>query len=370
MKKIIPHIKIVIPAVLIFLMFLVSCHRFTFVNQPYSAEINTSFEVGISVTSDHGIGAGHEWLYFGIMLPEGWTVEDSIIFTYEANIGRLVYSDSASQTMSLIDPAPPDHYWWCARSTQETWWGSALNYQFTPVIYTDAQTGMYFLDYMVGDGDNGLNNNRSNDHLITMGSPEVVTVTTANDYCPGSLRDAIDRVDFYGMINFNLSAGDTIFLQEGLSIYKDISIIGPENEPVIISGNHAHRVMYINVNRNTQLENLHLVHGISSAGGGLFCDVGSNTIFKNLTIAHNTADIGGGLYCAYSNAIYDSIQRCNIYFNHAGWKGNDIYSDHYQDVFLDTFTVLNPTGFYAHPMENFGFDILHAQIELIDADLY
>ncbi|MBE9483684.1 MAG: right-handed parallel beta-helix repeat-containing protein [Bacteroidetes bacterium] len=370
MKKKISSYRNIASGAMILLLLLISCYRFDFVIQPFSAEINSSFEVDVSVTTDHGIGAGHEWLYFGIMLPDGWTVEDSIIFTYEANIGRLVYSDSVSQAMSLIDPALPDHYWWCARSTQETWWGSALNYRFTPVIHTDAQTGMFFLDYMVGDSSNGLNTQRSDDHLITVGLPEVVTVTTANDYCPGSLRDAIDRVGFYGTIDFNLSPGDTIFLQEELRIYKDISIIGPQNSPVVISGNHTHRVMFIEANRNTQLENLHLVHGISSAGGGLFCDVGSNTIFINLTIAHNTADIGGGLYCAYSNAIYDSIQRCNIYFNHAGWNGNDIYSDHYQDVFLDTFTVLNPTGFYAHPMENFEFDILQAQIELIDADLY
>jgi len=45
-----------IPAVLIILLVFMSCYRFDFVNQPFSADINSSFEAEVSVSMNPGGG--------------------------------------------------------------------------------------------------------------------------------------------------------------------------------------------------------------------------------------------------------------------------------------------------------------------------
>jgi hypothetical protein len=45
-----------IPAVLVFLVAFAACYHIDFVNQPYSAEPNSSFEVEVSVSKDPGGG--------------------------------------------------------------------------------------------------------------------------------------------------------------------------------------------------------------------------------------------------------------------------------------------------------------------------
>jgi len=273
--------------------------------------------------------------------------------------------------MDSITPATLGYYWWVAEGSEEVWHSVGLTYNTYPVINTDSQAGMFFLDYMLGDNSNGLNFKRSNDHLITVDLPESITVSNSNNSGPGSLRTAIDDVDFYGSVYFDLNIGDTIFLQEQLDIYKDISIIGPENIPVVISGNNGHRVLFISAGRNPLLSNIHVVQGNSDNGGGIYCDRWSFTSLQNVSISNNFANIGGGIYCDLgASLIFDSINRCNIYLNSAGWRGNDLYSNIYQDIILDTFTVLYPTDYYAYPLENFSFNILDGKTEQIDADLY
>jgi hypothetical protein len=45
-----------IPAVLVFLLAFIACYHIDFVNQPFSAELNSSFEVEVSVSMDPGGG--------------------------------------------------------------------------------------------------------------------------------------------------------------------------------------------------------------------------------------------------------------------------------------------------------------------------
>ena len=70
MKKTILSFKNSIIAVLAFLLIFIACYQFDFVNQPFSADPNSSFVVEISATTTDG--GGDEFIpYFGIMLPEG-----------------------------------------------------------------------------------------------------------------------------------------------------------------------------------------------------------------------------------------------------------------------------------------------------------
>ncbi len=104
-------------------------------------------------------------------------------------------------------------------------------------------------------------------------------------------------------------------------------------------------------------------------GGGIYCD-NADPNLENVTITGNSAQTGGGIYChANSAPLFDSVNRSNIYFNSA-FEGKDLFSESFVKVILDTFSVLYPTGFYAKPISNFSFNILHGKITQVNADLF
>ena len=105
MKNKILSIKTPAIAFLVFLMLFCACYEFDFVNQPGLLVPNTAFEVHISVNTTSGYDGFLYYIpYFGVLLPEGWTVEDSIGFTSSINAGMFIYSDSLVQEMNLYDP--------------------------------------------------------------------------------------------------------------------------------------------------------------------------------------------------------------------------------------------------------------------------
>jgi parallel beta-helix repeat protein len=119
---------------------------------------------------------------------------------------------------------------------------------------------------------------------------------------------------------------------------------------------------------------LHLENSTISnnQGPGLYL-YGSDPTLKSVSIHNNGIGLpwrGGGIYCDdNSQPVFDETARCNIYLNRA-YQGNEIYSETLIEVIVDTFTVMNPTSFHAAPLENISFDILHAKVEQVDADLY
>ncbi|MCD4682828.1 MAG: hypothetical protein K8R86_06065, partial [Bacteroidales bacterium] len=118
------------------------------------------------------------------------------------------------------------------------------------------------------------------------------------------------------------------------------------------------------------LENLIISRSTATTGGGIYCSSNSCLSLELVTITDNFAsNAGGGICCSNSNLLFDSISRCNIYFNTA-LIGNDLYSDTLLEIIVDTFTVLYPTDYHAFPSENFYFDILNGKVEQVDADMY
>jgi hypothetical protein len=96
---------------------------------------------------------------------------------------------------------------------------------------------------------------------------------------------------------------------------------------------------------------------------------------ENVTISGNNANSGvyyggGGIYCDDSNLSFSAVIRCNIFLNFAARNGNDLFSNETLNVIVDTFTVLIPTNYFASPIDNFTFDILHSKIEQVNHDLY
>ena len=99
-------------------------------------------------------------------------------------------------------------------------------------------------------------------------------------------------------------------------------------------------------------------------GGGV---AGSGISISGGTIKENTATyFGGGVYkgghiYSLGNIDFSTLNRVSVYSNtvdDSNAIGNDIFSESFLDVVLDTFTVMNPTDYYCTPIDSFAFDIM------------
>jgi len=105
-------------------------------------------------------------------------------------------------------------------------------------------------------------------------------------------------------------------------------------------------------------------------------------VLENVSIFNNFAtQYGGGIYFYLNpaNSInFHTENRCSIYLNETDGErivGKDFYYDSWGypetiPVVVDTFTVFNPTSYFAYPTSHLTFDILNSTQELINADLY
>ena len=400
------HLIIVFTGLVIFIA---GCYQFDFVIQPHSAELNSSFEVQISVTMNDWRNNYKNYIgYFGIQLPEGWVVNDSIQYESDTNVGYFIYSSEMTLQVNNYFPPKEGYSWWVAESSDSVMYVEDDTFLFNPVINTSNDPGNYNITYYIFDSGNGMTGEYGNiwsyNNYITVGLPELVTVTNNNDSGPGSLRSAIDSVDFYGTITFDLDANDTLSLESQINVYKDVRISGDESQPVILSGNDTTRIfiiesgssptlsdlvitrgktgnqfpyedgggIYVNSNTTPVLKNLLICENYASrTGGGIFFGDNCTAYLENITIVNNEAEIysGGGMCARNCELDFDSINRCTIYDNISP-EGNDIYYTNNNKIFLDTFSVRYPTIYYVAGNPKFTFDIRHGKHEQLDSDIY
>ena len=179
------------------------------------------------------------------------------------------------------------------------------------------------------------------------------------------------------LTNVTISGNSTIFASGnggGICCYQS----SPTLTNVTISGNSINSAFGYGggiycYQSSPSLTNVIISENSASFGGGISCSH-SNPNLSNLTITGNSANnVGGGMLCIFSSQpIFSDTSRCSIYLNHVNNQGNgaDIFSLDFVEVIVDTFTVTTPTQYYASPLENFSFDILHGLSSQIDADLY
>jgi hypothetical protein len=136
----------------------------------------------------------------------------------------------------------------------------------------------------------------------------------------------------------------------------------------------------------TSVTNCKIFGRASTIGRGI--NIGGATVtLSGVQIFDNYAmQLGGGIYAdsggGYVNNItFDPVNRCSLYNNRAG-SGQDIYIQNATsdlDIHLDTFTVAEPSSYYATYISaspnNFNtyqinFDIQNAHHQEIDSDVY
>lgn len=146
---------------------LIGCYQFRSINQPATGYTNSYFDVPIVAERDEDPNLTEEdWAnelknigLFGVMIPDGWTVFDSIPYTIISknpllnNSGFLVYNAAHSQTLQDTIPALPGYHWWGAITDRIAELTSLDSFYFTPRIRTDAQIGTFTLRYAIGDKD-------------------------------------------------------------------------------------------------------------------------------------------------------------------------------------------------------------------------
>jgi hypothetical protein len=146
-------------------IFFVGCYEWRNIFQPSEVGTNSFFDVWLSAQDDGNPDNdwenpdNHDIGLFGVMLPEGWTVKDSIHYwvkTTEAgydNDGILLYNAEHSQTLTDSIPPAPGYYWWGAKSQVEVSLVYFDSLYLEPRIYTDGQVGTFYLRYAIGDED-------------------------------------------------------------------------------------------------------------------------------------------------------------------------------------------------------------------------
>ena len=125
---------------------------------------------------------------------------------------------------------------------------------------------------------------------------------------------------------------------------------------------------------------------IGNTGGGIEVSHDSGPTMANTTIAYNTKlsgnhgwSGGAGIFSLNGYVAFDPDNRSSIYYNSIIGRafGADIKivttfpnPNPFVEVYLDTFTVLTPTDYYASPIHNLSFDILVGLDTLINSDIY
>lgn len=167
-----------------------------------------------------------------------------------------------------------------------------------------------------------------------------VTVTNANDLGAGSLRQALLDATPGDTINFSFSYPATIYLDSQLTVNKDLSIIGPGAENLVLDGTGLFPLLWVNsgstaivsgllltggkggiVNQGTLTATDMVITDSASHGepGGGIINVGVLTL-NTSRLSGNTTDTQGGAIC---NLVGATLTVNGSTFSGANRASND-----------------------------------------------
>ena len=206
------------------------CYEFRSINQPTEAYSNSSFDVPIVMQPDQDEennyeGPGNQAIgIFGVLLPEGWIVEDSIAYNVVSadstqnddgvwvqapedysNSGFIIFDEDWAAALTASPSAPPPgYYWWGGLTNAEVVLDFFDSLSYTVTILTDDQIGEFALRYSCGDV--GVAAREPYD-IDVISNPMPITITEATSIKPSSLIDGNIELypnPSYGLVNLNI----------------------------------------------------------------------------------------------------------------------------------------------------------------------
>lgn len=170
------------------------------------------------------------------------------------------------------------------------------------------------------------------------GCSPVVTVVSAADSGPGTLRQALLDVCPDGLITFDFDAPTTISLfTNHLVVDKNVTIDGAAAPGLSVSGSNVTRVFKVEAGHEVTISHLTIRDGYAPIAAGVF-NAGNLTL-NQVTVTLNNAgggvdNRGGGIYNQYgtltllqSAISYNTAAQYNNPPNMQGGKGGGVYND-------------------------------------------
>ncbi len=151
-------------------------------------------------------------LYFGMCLPDNWTVSGGTFSWTGVYESAVVYDGDLALEQESTRPSPEGYYWWVGYGNQVDVEPGVASAEVQ--IQTTDQSGLFFLDYMLGDSSYGLNRDRSNDHVIEC----------VDGYTPTQLEAVVEA----GSVFLRWAAPSITEGLLGYNVYRDGELINTE----------------------------------------------------------------------------------------------------------------------------------------------
>ena len=158
--------------------------------------------------------------------------------------------------------------------------------------------------------------------LLPVVAPAVdLLVYNTNNVGPGSLRQAISDNNALGggnTIVFSNIVTGTITLSGGeLLVTRDVTINGPGDTLLSLSGNNANRIFHL-TNAAVHISGLTITDGLASRGGGIMQDSGTLLLRQCVISNSSSSSFGGGIAASGTVALAECVIVQNRGFSSDG----------------------------------------------------
>jgi hypothetical protein len=134
------------------------------------------------------------------------------------------------------------------------------------------------------------------------------------------------------------------------------------------------------VDSQPSIKKCSIMNNYANAGGGILCMNSQISLIGVSIINNHSYASGGGIFMGYNSEInFDDEILCNIYLNYAsgGCEIRKTWDCPPLEVFVDTFTVENPDGYFISstttigiPLNDVTVNMQNAKLEPVNADIY
>lgn len=177
-------------SVLALIVLMIGCYEWKTIEQPSSANPNSSFEVKMTLqrpqTEDPSADPISAYAYFGVILPEGWTIKDTITFekfgqTDDQTVKDTLVFNAEHVTKLTADTmkVPSGYKWWAAKTLRPVEMIGFTTANFKIKVLTNEVLGDFKLKYVLGDDEGALPRFPYSDRAISSFIPITIENATS-----------------------------------------------------------------------------------------------------------------------------------------------------------------------------------------------